>query len=531
MNHDETLRLIAALADAGSRNDVLRALIGHLRARAIYVFTCHPDAPERLIPATGFAPSLPSSRGWRELLARCVKPGPYTGLVAFPTAQETASAVAYAYSGFVFTIVGHAEVDRELDHKLAVLAPLFAAMLEREQQLGVLRGELAVARDATQRASALATALDLARAEAERATRVKDEFLAILGHELRNPLAPIVTALQLLRMEGRESRIYDMLDRQVSHLLRLVDDLLDVSRITRGKAELRKAHIEIHSAVQRGLEIARPLLENKRMTVVVDVPERGLRTHADPARIAQVLANLLTNAAKYSDPEKHIRVRAERAGSFVRITIEDQGIGLAADMLERVFDQFVQVPQASDRAAGGLGLGLAIVRSLVTLHGGSVRALSEGVGHGSAFVVELPFDETAAEAEAAAPAITKATADQETPVLIVDDNRDAAEMLGQILESFGYQVRLAHDGPEALETVNDYKPSVALLDIGLPIMDGYELARALRSSLPNVRLVAVTGYGQAGDRERAINAGFDAHLVKPVSIGSVTETLDKLLHR
>jgi signal transduction histidine kinase len=530
MPYGEILRLIAALAAVEGRPEATRALVERIGARALYVLVPHPDVPDRLIPAPGFASTVPGGTGWRELMARSQQLATRSLDVAWPGSADEARAVAYTYKDIVFVVVGHDEPRDDLANAFETVAPLVAAMLTRERELFVLRGELAIAHETTQRANALATAVEYARAEAERATRVKDEFLAMLGHELRNPLAPIVTALQMLKLEGQQTRIHDILERQVSHMLRLVDDLLDVSRITRGKIELRRAAIELGDVVARAMEQVRPMLEAKRNQLVLDVPMRGLVVDGDPARLAQVVANLVTNAAKYSDGGTKIEVRAERAGGVVRLSVEDQGIGLAPEMLDRVFDQFVQVPQASDRAAGGLGLGLAIVRSLVKMHGGSVRAFSEGLGKGCTFTVELPaIDQPAILHDASAITATATTAD--TSVLIVDDNHDAAELLGQILESFGYAVRIAHDGPEALAVAPHFRPAVALLDIGLPVMDGYELGRALRAKLPDIHLVAITGYGQVNDRERALNAGFQAHLIKPVSIGNVTETLDKLLQR
>jgi signal transduction histidine kinase len=380
---------------------------------------------------------------------------------------------------------------------------------------------------AAERAEALARALDLARGEAEQATRAKDEFLAMLGHELRNPLAPIVTALQVLRLEGVPLRIQDVLERQVQHLQRLVDDLLDVSRITRGKIELRRERLELAAAVARALEMTRPLLHQKRNEVVVEVPSQGLCVDGDPARLAQVISNLVTNASKYSDPGTRIHIRGERADAKVRLAVEDQGIGIEAHVLERVFERFLQAPQGIDRAAGGLGLGLAIVRSLVQLHGGTVTAFSEGLGRGSTFVVELPFHDGPPKAEPTAP--MPALRSRAARILVVDDNRDAAELIGEVLASFDYDVVIAHDGPSALALLDSFEPQVAMLDIGLPVMDGYELAGVLRGRVPGIKMIAVTGYGQASDRERAQVAGFAAHLTKPVTIARVQETLARLL--
>jgi signal transduction histidine kinase len=471
----ETLHLVSALADRSRRAEAARNLVARVGGTALYVLV--PDRKGRFIAAPGFT-----------------RP------------PDDESAVTYTCKEIAFVITGEHERDEALASTLETIAPLVAAVFAREATLVQVR------------------------TEAEQASRVKDELLAMIGHELRNPLAPIVTALQMLELDGKHERIHDVLRRHVAHLVVLVEDLLDVSRLTRGAIELRRSAIEIHDVVTRALEMTRPMLESKQNNVVVDVPTTGLVVHGDLARLAQVIANLVTNASKYSESCAKIELTAKRDADLVRISVSDEGVGLAASMLERVFEQFVQVPQGSDRATGGLGLGLAIVRSLVHLHGGRVQAFSEGSGRGSTFTVELPACDGAPADLSSCGEVVTASASVDTPVLIVDDNRDAAELLGQILESFGYAVRLAHDGPEALQLAPAFRPAVALLDIGLPVMDGYELARKLRSRLPDIRLVAVTGYGQPNDRRRALDAGFQAHLIKPVTIGTVTETLDKLLH-
>jgi PAS domain S-box-containing protein len=368
------------------------------------------------------------------------------------------------------------------------------------------------------------------------ATRKKDEFMAMLGHELRNPLSPIVTALKLLRMHGVQTSEQDIIERQVDHLVRLVDDLLDVSRITRGKIELRKTRVELAEVVLRGLEQASPLLEQRRQPVELDVDGEGLMVDADPARLAQVISNLLTNASKYSDAGKPVRVCAARAGDLVRLTVSDQGIGIPAALLGTVFDVFFQTPQDADRAKGGLGLGLAIVRSLVELHGGRAWAESAGPGQGSAFHIELPLaarrEERAGADASGVPALSlvdpRPGHEPGRRVLVVDDNEDTALTVAQVLTDLGHDVKTAPDGVHALRIVKTFKPDVCLLDIGLPAMDGYELARRLRDSheLPSgARLIAVTGYGQDADKQRSIEAGFASHLVKPVSFEDLTEAV------
>jgi signal transduction histidine kinase len=378
---------------------------------------------------------------------------------------------------------------------------------------------------------------DLAQAmeELEKASRAKDEFLAMLGHELRNPLSPILTALQLMNMRGVRSREQAVIERQVGHLVRLVDDLLDVARITRGKIELRRERIEIAAAAASGLEMARPVLEQRRQRLEVDVAPHGFCVDGDINRLGQVISNLLSNAAKYSDPGTIIRLFARRDGDRITLTVRDQGVGIPPETLGRVFDLFYQQPQALDRAKGGLGLGLAIVKSLVELHGGSVTAQSEGPGRGSDFSIhlpaalskELPVPEPA---DSAAPGDVGRPAHQAVRVLIVDDNVDAADSIAELLQEMGHDVRAVNDPLTALKVAPAFRPDLCLLDIGLPVMDGYELAGNLRGSqalAPNGRIIAVTGYGQDADRQRATEAGFDAHLVKPVTLDVLIDALGK----
>ncbi|MBA3460862.1 MAG: response regulator [Deltaproteobacteria bacterium] len=526
---DDLVTLLAHVGALGDRRSALTRIAEQCGGRGAYVFVPHPDMEGKLLPATGFACTLPSSRGWRDLLDRCRNPGTFRGPVAFPTATETAPAVAYAYPGVVIVLVGREDDCSELHEALDRLSPLLTALLRAERDTLVARGDLAVAKQQAERSDALARALDLARNEAQQATRAKDEFLAMLGHELRNPLAPIVTALQVLRMNNATTRVHEVLERQVGHLQRLVDDLLDVSRITRGKVDLRREVLEIGTVITRAVEMARPLLEQKQTRLEIAVAAEGLTIDGDPARLAQVFSNLITNAAKYSDAGSRIRIIAEHAGTLVRVTVEDRGIGIDPALLDRVFERFMQVPQGIDRAAGGLGLGLAIVRSLVNAHAGCVRASSEGVGKGSSFIVELPFHDGAPSIAAPAEVQPPLSVGKHAQILVVDDNRDAAELLADVLGAFSYDVRIAHDGPAALTALETFRPVVAILDIGLPVMDGYELAGEVRSRIPEVRLIAVTGYGQASDREKTTRAGFDAHLVKPVTIARVQETLSRLL--
>ncbi|MFN7916496.1 MAG: ATP-binding protein [Vicinamibacterales bacterium] len=358
---------------------------------------------------------------------------------------------------------------------------------------------------------------EAARAEAEEANRAKDQFLAMLGHELRNPLSPIVTALAVLKLRGGAwSREHDVIERQVGHMSRLVNDLLDVSRIARRALDLHREPLDLADVITRATDMASPRLEEHRHTLTIDVPA-GLQVTGDAVRLAQVFGNLLSNAATYTPDGGQVAVRARRQGDEIVVTVSDTGRGIAPDVAPHIFDLFVQGPRTLDRREGGLGLGLAIARSLVEQHGGHIEASSEGVDCGATFTVSLP---AAPGARPPAAATTTVWVRTERParVLVVDDNADAAEMLAFFLGQHGHDVRKASDGPDALRQLDTFAADVVVLDIGLPVMDGYELARRIAETrrTPRPVLIAATGYGQVEDAERSRAAGIAHHLVKPV---------------
>ncbi|MEP7049870.1 MAG: PAS domain S-box protein [Pseudomonadota bacterium] len=370
-----------------------------------------------------------------------------------------------------------------------------------------------------------------ARAAAEGASQAKDEFLAMLGHELRNPLAPIVTALQLMKLRGeaRSIKEREIIERQVDHLVRLVDDLLDISKITRGKVRLDTRIVDLNGIVANAVETASPLFEHRAHNLDIALPAEEMWLDADETRLSQVIANLLTNAAKYTPPGGNISLRAWREGQEIVLQVKDDGVGIPAALLPRVFDLFVQGYRTSDRGQGGLGLGLALVRNLVSLHHGSVVALSEGEGKGSAFIVRLPgvvHDGLALETTQATAQVTRAVTPRR--ILVVDDNEDAALLLAEMLGRLGHEVVVAHDGPHALGLLERFSPEIAVLDIGLPVMDGYELASKLLERLASSppRMIAVTGYGQDHDRARSRAAGFELHFVKPLDSQRLLEAID-----
>ncbi len=355
------------------------------------------------------------------------------------------------------------------------------------------------------------------------ADRRKDIFLATLSHELRNPLAPIRHAVRLLRSPRTSPRdtaqAQEIIERQSQHLSRLLDDLLDVSRITRGSVELRKELLSISSVIETALEAVRPLIEARGHTVSVDVPERPVYVYADSVRLSQVLANLLTNAAKYTPPGGSIRIEGRHENETVVLRVIDNGIGIAPEVLPRIFEMFSQGRSERQHAEGGLGIGLALVRGLLELHGGTIEARSAGVGRGSEFIVRVPVGDDGLTVDALlAPGASLAPASDVVKVLIADDNRDAADSLAILLRGDGHEIRKAYDGAAALETAQEFRPDVALLDIGMPGLDGYEVAQRIREEPwgQGVTLVALTGWGQAQDKERAMAAGFDHHVTKPV---------------
>jgi PAS domain S-box-containing protein len=456
----------------------------------------------------------------------------------FPDTAEEPSRSAFAHEGLT-----------RLIQAMAPQSWLVVPLVARGRTLGTVSlltaesgrrydaDDLAQAEELARRA---ALALDNARlyTDAREADRRKDEFLAMLGHELRNPLAPIVSSLHLLRRRASDdpetAAARDTIDRQVRHLTRLVDDLLDVARITRGKVKLQRQPVELARVIAAAVEIGRPLMDARRHALTVALPDEPVWLFGDPARLTQVFGNLLANAAKYMEEGGSVTLAAERAappagagggrqfsGEAV-VRVRDRGMGIPAEMLPHVFELFTQVGSTLDRAQGGLGIGLSLVRRLVELHGGRVEAHSDGPGAGSEFVVRLP-----ALAAAPAPKPAPVTAENghaagEPPaacgVLVTDDNRDAADSLARLLRAWGHAVRVTYDGPEAIAAARDFRPQVVLLDIGLGGMTGYEVAQHLRRDpgLNGARLIALTGFGQEEDRRRSKEAGFDHHLVKPV---------------
>ncbi len=368
--------------------------------------------------------------------------------------------------------------------------------------------------------------------EREQSDERKNQFLAMLAHELRNPLAPIRNSLQLLRrtpLRNDIGSISDIMERQVNHMVRLVDDLMDVSRITRGKIELRKEPVELSTIIAAAVETSRPLIDSARHQLTVSVPSEQLCLDVDAVRMAQVFANLLNNAAKYTDAGGHIRIEGRREGGSAIVTVSDDGVGIPAHALPRVFDMFSQVDARDARSKSGLGIGLTLARTLVQLHGGSITAASEGEGRGSRFVVRLPLVHASRLKRAARSAALPGNCALHR-ILVVDDNRDAADTLGALLEMLGAEAHVVYDGKSALAAIDAFHPNVVVLDLGMPEMDGFEVARRIRARPDSnaTALIALTGWGQEKDRHRTKAAGFNHHLVKPVDPNAMQAVLAAL---
>jgi PAS domain S-box-containing protein len=416
----------------------------------------------------------------------------------------------------------------ETNHQLPVEVEIVANAYQQNQKSNI--------RDITQR-SRLEKQLQEQTLALADLHRRKDEFLAMLGHELRNPLAPISNAVHLLRLQKNEDKLQHqartIIERQVVQLTRLVDDLLEVSRISTGKINLQPQRIALNGVVECAVETARPLLNQRKHELTVSPSPQPIWLYADAARLEQVVVNLLTNAAKYTADGGYIVLTVEQQGDEAVLRVRDTGIGISPELLPRIFDLFTQAERSLDRAQGGLGIGLCLVQRLVEMHGGKVEAYSV-LGHGSEFVVRLPVVTAPAPQSLSAP--QEAVAEPTGPalrVLVVDDNVDAVASLVALLEASGHDARAAHDGPTALEAAQAFRPDVVLLDIGLPGLDGFEVAKWLRSQpdLSSAVLVAMTGYGQKSDRQRSQDAGFNHHLVKPADFGKVQQILASVSRR
>ncbi len=538
-----TVGWVARMATTGARREAASALATSMGGEQLLIFVRDPEL-SILLPAPGFQQTLPGGPAWCQILEACNQPGTFRAEVPFPTLRETVSACAVCIPGGTAAILLGGEARAERMESFLRLLPVLGAMFQCELSAKSASGQVQSAREAAQHAHTLAASLDKTRGELERALTEagrlnqqltdadlrKDEFLAMLAHELRNPLSPMITALHLFQRRQPQgsppTRELEIVSRQLSQLTRLIDDLMDVSRITRGRVELREERSELSEILSRAIETTIPTIEARRHKLSVTGTESPVFLMVDSVRMTQVFSNLLHNAAKYSDPNGQIRVVVQSRAKDVRIRIEDEGVGMSAEVLPRVFDLFVQAPRSLDRAQGGLGIGLSVVRGLVELHGGEVTASSAGLGKGSQFEVTLPIVEPPAVA-AEPPTLPQAPVApvRAMRVLIVEDSKDAAETLAELLELQGHSPQIAHHGLMALEIASSFRPEVVLLDIGLPGMDGLEVARRMRLMLRDVRLVALSGYGQEKDRQNGRDAGFDDYLVKPVDLELLAQVM------
>jgi signal transduction histidine kinase/CheY-like chemotaxis protein len=524
--------MIDALAQEFGREEAARALGQTLGGKHLLLYVEDPEL-KVMLPAPGMTKTLTAGKSWAALLRRCASEDRIA--MEVDVLGQRLQALAVVQRGCAFVLLG----DRLCSFPDEVLSalPLLAEVLRAQQALRIGMAEAADARAAATRAHQLAAALDTARATAAELNQQlrlqhqqKDEFLAMLAHELRNPLAPVITGIEILRripadnLSARDRQLAVM-SRQMQQLAHLIDDLLDVSRVSRGLIELRREVLSLGDLLSAAIEATKPAFVSRRHLLLMPSSSANISVNGDRVRLVQVFSNLLSNAAKYTEPGGQISVHLETAAAAVRVRICDNGIGIPVEMLDSIFEMFTQVPGSLDRAPGGLGIGLMLVRTLVNLHGGTVEARSAGAGHGSEFIVSLPLVEpcpTPPQPEVHSPATSLSV-----HVLVVDDNVDAAQTLAEVLRIMGAHVTVAHDGAQALEAGSAREPpGVVLLDLGLPGMDGFEVAREWRRRFGNqTKLVALTGYGSADDRRRTAQSGFDEHLVKPVTVDVIESTI------
>lgn len=538
----EATALLARFAEPADRLGAAAELARALGVDEVLVFVRDPELGV-LLPAPGFPQTVVGGASWRAFLRTCATPGTRIAEVDYGACKTATRVVAHvSANGGALLLLGGAPDDRAVREALELL-PLIGALFRAEHEARLARGEAEAARASGGHAKNLALALDAARTDVERALaesarlnaelqetdRRKDEFMAMLGHELRNPMAAISGAIEVMRSSPDDvehiGRARAIIERQTEQLARLVDDLLDVARITRGKISLRLELLDVEEIVRRAIESTNGILTAKQHELRVET-RRRVHTNADRTRLEQMITNLLTNAAKYTDRGGHITVIVDREGADAVVRVEDDGIGIAPEMLPHIFDAFLQVDAALDRGAGGLGVGLTLVRRLALLHDGRVDAESTP-GKGSVFTLRLPAADPARAPRAPEPP-TRATFVKKR-VLVVDDNVDSAEMMVALAQSWGHEALHAGDGRAAVAMAHELAPDIVLLDIGLPGMDGYEVAAKLRVDpvTQRARIIAVSGYGLDSDRLKSHAAGCDEHLVKPVDLKQLARVLGR----
>ena len=526
----DTLSLVTTLCEPSRRAAVARQLAEHLGAGEVLLFARDPTL-KILLPAPGMNQTVRGDRAWRHLIGTCPPEGRCEGEVELPIGTKC-HALVLNHSGSAFVVLGgtpHEDRVTEVER----LMPMLGALLTAEQELMLSRDEAAAALDDVGRAHQLATALEAARADAAELNREfreehrrKDEFVAMLGHELRNPLAPLVTAIELVQFNGPDKpmpvNLLRIMERQVKQLSRLVEDLLDVSRVSRGHIELRRERVRLGEVLANAYEECRTLIDSRGHRFEMRGAEGSCSVVADPSRLTQIFCNLLNNAAKYTDVGGQVAVTLECVGETAIVRVQDNGIGIDGEVLPHIFNLFTQASSALGRAEGGLGIGLTLVRTLVELHGGTVTAYSEGAGQGVTMTVTLPLASVRDESVHDETPVVEPVHSEPRRIVLVDDNRDAADSASAMLRMMGHDVTVAYSGAEALLIPDLGKADLVLLDIGLPGMHGYELARRIRPSLrQDARLVALTGYGTNEGKRRSLEAGFNAHIVKPIHLVSL----------
>lgn len=553
------LRLIEIFSQVQSfenRQAGLGALAAYAKATEAVLFGKDPEI-NIFLPAQGQPQTLRHGKEWQAFVNKTVD---HPFLVGQLHSQQTgdihsACGIADKDRLAVIVLLG-ADFSKEILDHIAALLPLVGAKLVAERAAMSATGHAAAAREANRYASSLNTALDINRRELQKALeraeqelisrhkaeeklkeadRRKDEFLAMLAHELRNPLAPIRMAAHLLKLpspgKNQSDKASEIIERQVSHMTSLLDDLLDVSRVTRRLIVLSEEVLDLRSVVSDAIEQARPLIEVREHQLGSDLPHCPIMVKGDPTRLVQIIANLLNNAAKYTQPKGRLSLKLALEDNEAKLSVSDNGIGIDEKLLPYIFDLFTQAERSSDRTQGGLGIGLALVKNLVELHGGEVSASSDGQGKGSEFTVRLPMlKPSELQAESKEKGMKFQAQESQWPVLVVDDNVDAADTLAAFFEALGHKAIVAYHAYKAIELAKSENPTVLILDIGLPDMDGYELAKTLRK-LPqtaDATLIALTGYGQKEDQERAFNAGFDYHFVKPLDFVRLSALLNKV---
>lgn len=546
MDHQK-LKLLSELANPKRRIEVAGQLAKAYGGDDLIIFV-RDDRVGISLPADGFIQTLPETAKWQDFLKNCIAHGHAQDLLAFPGYEDKAKVSGIACEAEAVLAVIGGELQPDALKELSLVLPLLDLAMKGEQKTRIAEAIADVAGEKMRMADRLAESLDKARLDlanaliASRAAQEelrqadvrKNEFLALLAHELRNPLAPIGNALELLRIADSDPHIVEkirkIMQSQLNQMVRLIDDLMDVSRITTGKILLKKEAVSLRNILQHVLEGAMPLIEAKKHNLKVAWPGADIAVFADATRLQQVFLNILNNAAKFTPEGGDIAVEVRALANVIEIDIADTGMGVPPEFVSTIFDMFVQADHSISRTAGGLGIGLGLARNLVHLHGGDISIASEGAGKGSTFTVTLPRYHGVV-AGPFSPAETESVkAGPKYRVLIVDDNRDSAQTMGWTLEMLGLSYELAFDGASGISKAAAYKPNIVLLDIGLPDMTGYEVCATMKRELlpASAVFIAQTGWGQPDDKARAQQSGFDYHLVKPVNMQDLKKIIEEI---